>query len=73
MGPRLSERLFPMNETRYCSSSSALRAAEVEVVEVGDVSVVVGENRDKHRVERNGQTTKTGCVVDKADDAWKRV
>ncbi len=45
----------------------------VAEVEVGDVSVVVGENRDKHRVERNGQTTKTGCVVDKADDAWKRV
>lgn len=46
---------------------------EVEVGDVGDVSVVVGENRDEHRVERNGQTTKTGCVVDKADDAWKRV
>ena len=45
----------------------------VAEVEVGDVSVVVGENRDEHRVERNGQTTKTGCVVDKADDAWKRV
>ena len=38
------------------------------MVEVGDVSVVVGESRDEHRVERNGQTTKTGCV-DKADDA----
>ena len=44
----------------------------MEVVEVTDVSVVVGENRDEHRIERNGQTKKTGCV-DKADDAWKRV
>ena len=45
--------------------------AEV-VVEVADVSVVVGENRDEHRVERNGQTKKTGCV-DKADDASDRM
>ena len=42
-------------------------------VEVADVSVVVGENRDEHRVERNGQTKKTGCVVNKADDASDRM
>ena len=41
-------------------------------MEVADVSVVVGENRDEHRVERNGQTKKTGCV-DKADDASDRM
>ena len=47
-------------------------AAEVEVAEVAVVSVVVGENRDEHRVERNVQTKKTGCV-DKADDASDRM
>lgn len=41
-------------------------------MEVADVSVVVGEIRGEHRVERNGQTKKTGCV-DKADDASDRM